>query len=344
MVDIDLNLLRVFEILYEEGNVTRAAGRLHLTQSAVSHALARLRDMLGDPLFVRIPSGLQATERAHQLAPRLKAALSEIRGVVATPVFDPAATSRRFTISAGSYFCPVIVRLIALARQSAPNVSLQIVDISADLAQALDQQRIDVVLGAFDRIPNRFRSERVFCDELAWVVGADHPLATRPFDHEAFLAWPRLGIAPALVPDGSREPTIREEIIRHAILETGAGTALPPVVRQGAPVRPTAPVIVYDAPTAMAVAAVTDMVALVPRHYAETCASSSGIKIIDLPDNQAETIDILMLWHGRVEADPGSLWLRALIREAIRQNTRSAPFQVPSRQRGSQSGRAASPS
>jgi DNA-binding transcriptional LysR family regulator len=68
MMDIDLNLLRIFDILYDERNVTRAAARLFLTQSAVSHALARLREVLGDPLFVRIPSGLLPTERAHQLA------------------------------------------------------------------------------------------------------------------------------------------------------------------------------------------------------------------------------------------------------------------------------------
>src|SRR5260370_5021510 len=82
MMDIDLNLLRIFDILYDERNVTRAAARLFLTQSAVSHALARLREVLGDPLFMRIPSGLQPTERAHQLAPRLRVALAEIRSVV----------------------------------------------------------------------------------------------------------------------------------------------------------------------------------------------------------------------------------------------------------------------
>jgi len=86
MMDIDLNLLRIFDILYDERNVTRAAARLFLTQSAVSHALARLREVLGDPLFMRIPSGLQPTERAHQLAPRLRVALAEIRNAVATQV------------------------------------------------------------------------------------------------------------------------------------------------------------------------------------------------------------------------------------------------------------------
>src|SRR3984957_15065750 len=105
MINIDLNLLRVFDVLYDECNVTRAAARLFLSQSAVTHALARLRDVLGDPLFVRIPSGLRPTSRAHQLAPRLRVALAEIDSVVATPIFDPAKTRQRFVIAAGSYFC-----------------------------------------------------------------------------------------------------------------------------------------------------------------------------------------------------------------------------------------------
>ena len=123
MMDIDLNLLRVFELLYEEGNMTRAAARLCLTQSAVSHALARLRIALEDPLFVRVPSGLQPTERAHQLAPGLRVALAEIRSLVAAPVFDPATTSRHFTISASNYFCTLLVRLIARVRGTAPGIS-----------------------------------------------------------------------------------------------------------------------------------------------------------------------------------------------------------------------------
>jgi len=85
---------------------------------------------LGDPLFVRIPSGLQPTERAHQLAPRLRVALAEIRSAVATPIFDPAKTRQRFVIAAGSYFCMLIVpSLIRLARKICAGHHLQIVNI-----------------------------------------------------------------------------------------------------------------------------------------------------------------------------------------------------------------------
>jgi DNA-binding transcriptional LysR family regulator len=325
MMDIDFNLLRVFELLYEEGNVTRAAARLCLTQSAVSHALARLRIVLEDPLFVRIPSGLQPTERAHQLAPRLRVALAEIRSMVAAPVFDPATTSRRFTISAGSYFSTLIVRLITLARRSAPGVSIQIVNIGANLTQALDQQEIDLVLGGFDRIPARFRSEWLFQDELAWVIGPHHPPSEQPSDHEAFLTWPLVGIVSTPLGERSRERLTRDDILLHAILDVSDVAASPASARRGPP-----SLMVCDAPTAMAITAVTDMVALVPRRYAETCANSGQIRIVDLPRNRAETVDLSMLWHSRVHDDPGSQWLRSIMREAVKLHFEAAqPRDLP---------------
>jgi DNA-binding transcriptional LysR family regulator len=313
MMNIDLNLLRIFDVLYDECNVTRAAARLFLSQSAASHALARLRDVLGDPLFVRTPSGLQPTSRAHQLAPRLRVALAEIRSVVAIPLFDPAKTRQRFVISAGSYFCTLIVpNLIALARKSAPGITLQIVNTSAELAQALDQQLVDIALGAFDRVPPRLRSEVLFHDEKAWAIGAHHPLAKQSFDHAAFLAWPRLAIGIATATDLSREPPVRNDLVSRVILETDDEADSPRSAQ-----RASTSMMVYDATTAIAVTAATDMVTLVARRYAAACPSSAQIRIIDFPRVHVETIELSMLWHSRVHDDPGSLWLRALIREAV---------------------------
>jgi len=312
MSTLDLNLLQVFELLYEEGNVTKAAARLHLTQSAVSHALARLRVMLGDPLFVRISSGLQPTERAHQLAPRLRTALAEVRSAVEMPVFDPAKAARRFTISgSGSYFCAVIARLIVLVRKTAPDVSLQAINMGPHTTQALDQQQVDVVLGGFDRIPTRFRSEVLFRDELVWVVGA-RSAAHSPLDHKSLLKRPLLGIVSTLVPDRSRAPLARDEIVHRSILGVDDGTFPPPVAN-----KTKTGILVSDGASAMSVVAATDMVALLPRHFAETYARSAHIRIVERPKDKAETVEITMLWHCRSNEDPGSLWLRGLIREAV---------------------------
>jgi DNA-binding transcriptional LysR family regulator len=237
-------------------------------------------------------------------------ALAEIRSVVAAPVFDPATTSRRFTISAGSYFCPLIVRLITLVRRSAPGVSLQIVHLGTNLTQALDQQEVDLALAGFERIPARFRSEWLFQDELAWVIGSHHRPSEQPPDHDAFLTWPLVGIVAAPLGERSRERLTRDDILLHAILDVDDVTAS---ARRG----PTS-LMVNDALTAMAITTVTDMVALVPRRYAETWANSAQIRIVDLPKDRAETIDLSMLWHNRVHEDPGSQWLRSMIREAVK--------------------------
>jgi DNA-binding transcriptional LysR family regulator len=312
MSTLDLNLLQVFELLYEEGNVTKAAVRLRLTQSAVSHALARLRVMLGDPLFVRISSGLQPTERAHQLAPRLRMALAEVRSAVEMPVFDPAKTARRFTVSGnGSYFCAVIARLIALVRTKAPDVSLQAINMGPYTTQALDQQQVDVALGAFDRIPARFRSEVLFRDELVWIVGA-RSSARLSLDYKSLLKRPQLGIASAPISDRPRAPLARDEIIPLSILGVDEGTFLPSAANKTRP-----GMLVSDGVTAMAVVAATDMIAPITRHYAEIYARSAHIRIVERPKDKAETVEISMLWHSRSNEDPGSLWLRELIREAV---------------------------
>jgi DNA-binding transcriptional LysR family regulator len=244
-------------------------------------------------------------------------ALAEIRSAVATPLFDPAKTRQRFVIAAGSYFCMLIVpSLIALARKSAPGTTLQIVNISADVAQALDQQQVDIALGAFDKVPPRLRSEVLFHDEKAWAIGAHHPLAKQPFDYAAFLAWPRLAIGIATAADKSREPPARNDLLFRVILETDDEAGSPRSAQ-----RSSVSMMVYDAETAMAVTAATDMVTLVPRRYAEACASSARIRIIDFPQDHAEMIELSMLWHSRVHDDPGSLWLRTLIREAVNLNS-----------------------
>jgi DNA-binding transcriptional LysR family regulator len=311
MNTIDLNLLEVFELLYEEGNVTKAAARLRLSQSAVSHALARLRVMLGDPLFVRISSGLQPTARAHELAPRLGIALAEVRSTIEMPVFDPTKAARHFAISGnGAHFRAVIARLIVLVRATAPGVSLQVINMGPHTTQALDQQQIDIALGGFDRIPARFRSEVLFRDEMVWIVGA-RSSAGLPLDYKSLLERPQLGIATSPVSDKLRPSLARDEIVHRSILGVDDRTFLPRTDK-------TKPeMVVSDGATATAVVAATDMIASLTRRHAENYARSAHIKIVERPKDKAETVDISMLWHSRSNENPGSIWLRGLIREAV---------------------------
>src|SRR5260221_4555881 len=181
----------------------------------------------------------------HKLAPGLSRKLTDIRGEVETPLFNPAKNRQRFVIAAGPYFCMLIVpSLIALARKSAPGITLQIVNGTADVAKALDQQQVDIALGSFDKVPPRLRSEVLFHDEKAWAIGTHHPLAKQPFDHAAFLAWPRLAIGLARAADKSREPPSRNDLVFRVILETEDEADSP-----RAALRASTSMMVYDAET-----------------------------------------------------------------------------------------------
>src|SRR5690242_11979725 len=103
IVVIDLNLLRIFDVLLEERSVTRAGSRLGLSQSAVSHALNRLRHSLGDELFARGPSGMEPTPRALQMGPQVRAAIAQLQSALLPHDFDPAVSEGRFNLVAGAY-------------------------------------------------------------------------------------------------------------------------------------------------------------------------------------------------------------------------------------------------
>src|SRR5262244_136727 len=108
-LSLDLNLLRVFDSLVEERSVTRAGERLGLSQSAISHALNRLRYILSDELFVRVSDGMRPTPRASEIAPRLREGLLQLQLALAPAEFLPERTDRRFTITCGEYIGTVLV-------------------------------------------------------------------------------------------------------------------------------------------------------------------------------------------------------------------------------------------
>src|SRR5262245_43297166 len=108
IANLDLNLLRVFDAVFEEGGVTRAGARLGLTQSAISHALNRLRYMLGDELFLRRSKGMQPTARARVIGPQVRMALEQLQSALATEDFEPAVSERQFTFAAAPYVCALL--------------------------------------------------------------------------------------------------------------------------------------------------------------------------------------------------------------------------------------------
>ena len=307
MRDIDLNLLRVFDALIELRSVTRAADRLGLTQSAISHALGRLRRTVGDPLFVRQPGGLQPTARALEIAPGIRQGLQQLRGALSPLPFDPATAVRRFRISAGSYFCALLIPdLAARARARAPGISFSIEAPGPDLLSALDEGTIDLALGGFGKAPPRLVSEILFREELVWVAQAGSAIAESRADLQALPSDRRLDIAAGRPFPGHGSYTWEGGLERRVVAAAAS---------DGAAGGDEAYMTLYDVPTAIATVAATDLVARVPRRLVLKSAAPHRIAIIE--SGAENGLDMAMLWHSRFSEDAGLTWLRALIRECV---------------------------
>jgi DNA-binding transcriptional LysR family regulator len=305
MSEVDLNLLRVFDTLFEQRSVTRAAARLGLTQSAVSHALGRLRLAVGDPLFVRGSGGLQPTARAAAIAAGIHDGLVQLRTAFSPSLFDPATARRQFTISAGSYFCALLVPdLMTRTRQNAPGVALRILAPESGLLASLDEGAVDLALGAFGKVPARLARESLYREELVWIAAAANRAATAA-EHPDRL--PRLEIAGA-APARRASAFVSEGGLERLVAPAESNELGPEEVR----------LAVYDPITATAVVGSSDLVALVPRRIA--IRNRDGDRLALLTSAGVE-IEIEMLWHGKSGDDPGLAWLRDLIRAVSRDIT-----------------------
>jgi len=309
MAEPDLNLLRVFDALIELGSVTRTASRLGVTQSAVSHALGRLRVAFDDPLFVRSPTGLQPTVRAREMAPAIREGLATLRAAMSPSLFDPATASRRFTISAGSYFCELLMPdLLARAREVAPGVSFAVSAPGADLVTLLDDGAVDIALGAFGRVPRRLTLEHLFDEQLVWIASADGAFASDPPRRADIAARPQLRIATGR-PQGARSYVSEAGLERRVTASSSLGA-------QEGRGSDAASTTIYDLQTAIAIVERTELVALVPRRSTERRAGPGRLVLIDAGADE-ETIEMAMLWHGKQAADPGLTWLRSLIHACL---------------------------
>lgn len=177
--NFDLNLLRVLDALLREQNVSRAAERLSLSQPAVSNALNRLRELLGDPLLVRVGRRMQPTPRALALEAPIRSALRQLeQSLSAGEAFDPAESRQRFSIAVTDYAELVCMpRLLDRLSQRAPRIGIDIRHLSPSLPiEALDKGELDLVLGRFDDIPARFARQRWMSETLKLAAHRDNPL------------------------------------------------------------------------------------------------------------------------------------------------------------------------
>lgn len=294
---VDLNLLVPLDALLHEGSVTRAGRRVGLSTPAMSHALARLREQLGDPLLVRAGRNMVLTPHAEALRPRVRALLSEVAAVLLPErVFDPARLERRFRIHCTDHMLavlgPALDRLVA---QAAPRVSLQFLPNTPDDAALLREGSIDLALGVFPNLPPELRTQLLFRDWFVCVVREDHPRVRRKLTLEAFVALEHVQIAPRGRPGSILDEALAARGLKRRI------TRAVPYFQAG-----------------LLLAATTDYVLTVSARLAQAMAPRLGLRVLELP-LPLEPYALTQLWHPRVDGDPAHRWLRAMVLAAARE-------------------------
>lgn len=308
---LDLNLLRVFDVMLEERSVTRAGGRLGLTQSAVSHALNRLRYALNDELFIRGPNGMLPTARAVEMGPHVHAALVQLQAAIAPADFSPATSERRFVLVAGTYACAVLAPpLVSRLAAEAPLAELAISQYTPDVFDRLDAHRVDFIVGGVVAAPGRFVREEIASERLAWLVRADHPIAQlNQVELADLVSTPHVVISSG-IPGMIDEAAARRGLItRPSWEDTGAfETAL---AAQGLTRR--IGVSVPDSYSAIAVVVRSDMITLIPRRLAQMSAQSGRLKLIE-PPYPSPSVEISLVYLKERLVEPAVAWMRDLIR------------------------------
>jgi DNA-binding transcriptional LysR family regulator len=294
---LDLNLLPVFEAVYAEGSLSRAAGRLAMTQPAVSHALARLRATFRDELFVRHARGMTPTPAADALHARLADALSLVREAVAERRgFDPATSERRFAIALAHPLGPLLaLELMASLAAAAPGVHLEFSTRSRplELERAILEGRIDAAVDWMPAKTPGLAQELLFEDRFVAVARAGHPAL------RADRKWKDLVARRRFV---TLRP--RAEGRDHPVDAIRAFWNLDPVVALQVSEYLEVPVI----------ASRSDLVGVMPRSVARQAQPLLGIKEIALAP-APKALPVRMLWRASREKDAALDFLRRKIRE-----------------------------
>lgn len=298
----DLNLLVLFEAVMAERHVGRAAERLSLSPSAVSHGLGRLRTLLGDPLFLRTPKGVTPTDRANELATPIADVLSRIRDVVATSApFDAARSTRRFTIGAPDGVLAVVLPpLLDALKDFAPGVDISTRQVLPkagepspslawqDVFGELEARALDVAILPLTEAPTRFAAQAVYEEDFVVAMRAGHPFA-KDASLKAYCAASHLVVSQSGDPFGFVDAALAQRKMKRRV-------AL------------TTPNFMF----ALAMLAETDLIAALPRRFVEAHAGRFGVVSAELP-LKAPRFTLALVTPKAAMKDAGIAWLAATL-------------------------------
>lgn len=300
MQSSDFGLLVSLDALLQEGSVTGAARRLGLSTPAMSHALARIRDRLGDPILVRSGRGMLLTPRAVGLKPQVHHVVTEARRALEpeTP-FVPAELSRTFVVHATDYVLTVLGGAVdRIFREDAPRACLRFVPNTQDDPALLRDQGSDLAVGIYGQLPQEMRSQKLLTDRLVCVVRAGHPIAARRFTVDQFVRWRHVQVAPRGRPGGYVDDVLGERGLTRTVAR-----AVPYFL------------------TALQLVSETDYVLTVSERIARRYEAALGLRVLE-PPMPLRPYALSLLWHPRVDGDAGHRFLRQVFQRASNEMAR----------------------
>jgi DNA-binding transcriptional LysR family regulator len=294
VTDLDLNLLRAFDAIASAGSVTVAGANIGLSQPAMSNALARLRELFGDPLFVRTPRGMRPTPFAQQLAQPVRDALRLIQGALQQHAgFDPRSSGNTFRLSMTDIGEMVFLPgLLARVKRDAPGVKIEVARIPIkDVHAALEAGEIDLAVGFLPGLTTGVLRQPLFREHYVCMMRAGHPLAGAKISVKQFREAAHVLVSYA----GTGHQVIEETFVKEGLTERIAARVPDFLV---------VPMILDR----------TDLIVTVPSRVAAVFAQLGNVKVLKLPVN-IPSFEVRLHWHRRFHQDPANRWLREAMTE-----------------------------
>ena len=289
---VDLNLLVVFEALLIERNVSRAARRVGLAQPSVSNALARLRALVGDDLFIRTPQEMRPTPRALELAELIVHALQEVRAALEPPLaFDPATATQNFTIGAADNVDFALAVAVPRLSWAAPRAEFNLISLanSASAYSMLDAGSLDIAVGLFRAVPKRFNTASLYWERYVCIADGDNIELVDGLTLEKFAALPHLAV--------TREAGIVDDTLVKRGLERRIAVRVPFFA-----------VVPYIIET-------SQLLAVVGERIGHRLATIANIKCYPLPF-EVERWNVSAIWPRHEKPDEALSWLVTMLRQA----------------------------
>ena len=301
LASVDLNLLHVLSVVLEERSATRAAARLHVTQSAVSNTLRRARDVFSDPLVVRRPHGLEPTPRALALIPALRDWVEGTRRLlVEVPSFDPQRSTRTFRIACSDAIAATLLQpILRLLSERAPETRLRMLTLDRLIAEdGLARGAVDLLIGIPPVLPDSHSAEFVYRDPRESIVRIGHPRVRKRLSLDVFASLPHVELALFDAPD---------DAVDRALSKHGRNR----IVKVALPHFSSVPLAIVE----------TDCVATVSSRLARGFAQRWPLRVL-APPVALEPIEVRQMWHRRSDAEGAVRFLREVVRDAARRTGR----------------------